>query len=112
MKGHTMAHRYHEGGKHKSARHAMHKAHHEYHMRDREQYAGKEETKMMMARDGHMIHDDWSAPALLPQHVISRDWPRAANYNMGSINDLFTGVEHQMHEDHGELGRFSKPKKY
>jgi len=28
-----------------------------------------------MSRDAGMIHDDWNAPCLLPQHVIEKYWP-------------------------------------
>lgn len=85
---------------------------HAFHMRDREQYAGREETKMTMARDAHMIADDWNAPALLPQNVISRDWPRAASYNLGTMDDLFSGVQKQMSEDFSDLRKAEKPGKY
>jgi hypothetical protein len=86
--------------------------HGDYRMRDREQYAGREQTRRMMARDGAMIHDDWNAPALLPQHVIEKYWPRAHNYNMGMVDDLFSGVQYQMHEDYDDMGREMNPKKY
>lgn len=83
-----------------------------YHMRDKEQYAGHEETRRMMSRDGHMISEDHGAPSLLPRQVIDRDWPRAANYYMGYVDTLFSGVQNQLHEDTRDFGREFKPKKY
>jgi hypothetical protein len=83
-----------------------------YRMRDREQYAGREESKMLMARDGAMIHEDWNQAALLPSRVIDRDWPRAHNYHMGMVESLFTAANHQLEDDYEDLGRELKPGKY
>ena len=81
-------------------------------MRGREAYSGRDESRRMMARDGAMIREDMSAPALLPTHVIDQYWPRAHNYNMGYVDDLFYGAQKQMHEDYRDLGRELDPKKY
>ena len=78
----------------------------------RESYAGYKESRRMMARDGAMIREDMSAPALLPQRVIDEYWPRAANYHMGYVDDLFYGAQKQMHEDYEDFGREMDPKKY
>ncbi len=78
----------------------------------REAYSGYKESRKMMARDGAMIKEDMSAPALLPRQVIDQYWPKAMNYNMGYVEDLFYGAEKQMHEDYKDLGREMKPKKY
>lgn len=78
----------------------------------REAYVGYKESRKMMARDGAMIQEDMSAPALLPRRVIDEYWPRANNYNMGYVEDLFYGAQKQMHEDYDDLGREMKPKKY
>lgn len=78
----------------------------------RESYSGRKESRRMMARDGAMISEDMSAPALLPRRVIDEYWPKAMNYNMGYVDDLFYGAEKQMHEDYKDLGREMKPKKY
>ncbi len=71
----------------------------------RESYAGYKESRKMMARDGAMIKEDMSAPALLPRNVIDEYWPRANNYHMGYVEDLFYGAQKQMHEDYDDLGR-------
>lgn len=78
----------------------------------REAYSGYKESRKMMARDGAMIREDMSAPALLPQRVIEQYWPRAHNYNMGYVDDLFYGAQKQMHEDYDDLGREMRPGKY
>lgn len=78
----------------------------------REPYVGYKESRRMMARDGAMIREDMSAPALLPQRVIEQYWPRAHNYNMGYVDDLFYGAQKQMHEDYEDLGREMRPGKY
>ena len=78
----------------------------------RESYSGRKESRKMMARDGAMIKEDMSAPCLLPRQVIDEYWPKANNYNMGYVEDLFYGAEKQMHEDYKDLGREMKPKKY
>jgi|GEM_PF-2061992 len=78
----------------------------------RESYSGYKESRRMVARDGAMIREDMSAPALLPQRVIDEYWPRAANYHMGYVDDLFYGAQKQMHEDYADFGREMEPKKY
>lgn len=78
----------------------------------RESYSGYKESRSMMARDGAMIREDFSAPALLPRNVIDEYWPRANNYHMGYVEDLFYGAQKQMHEDYDDLGRAMGPKKY
>lgn len=65
-----------------------------------------------MNEDSHMIHDDWSAPALLPQRVIDRDWPKNNNYMKYGEADLFMGVQKQLNEDGADMRRENKPKKY
>jgi hypothetical protein len=116
-----MAKRFHSGRteeKHESARKAKASRHHEYAMRNREvdgmreHYAGREQSNAEMRRDANMINDDWSAPCLLPQRVIDRDWPRSPNYHLGHIDDLFSGAQHQLNEDHKDLDNIAVPKKY
>src|SRR4249920_2262623 len=74
-------------------------------LESRESYAGFKESRRMMARDGAMIREDMSAPALLPRNVIDEYWPRAANYHMGYVDDLFYGAQKQIHEDYEDFGR-------
>jgi hypothetical protein len=78
----------------------------------RRAYSGYKESRRMMARDGAMIREDMSAPALLPRRVIEEYWPRAHNYSMGYVDDLFYGAQKQMHEDYDDLAREIEPGKY
>jgi hypothetical protein len=78
----------------------------------RESYSGYKESRRMMARDGGMIREDMSAPALLPRHVIDEYWSAAPNYNMGYVEDLYDGAQKQMHEDYADMRREAKPGKY
>ena len=79
---------------------------------DREAYAGKKESRFMMARDGAMLREDMSAPALMPRQVIDEYWPKAPNGHMGYVDDLFYGVQRQMGKDNEDFGRIMDPKKY
>lgn len=82
-------------------------------MKMKESYAGREQSKRMMARDGAMISADMSAPALLPQGVIDKYWPRINDYSLGYVpNDLFQGVQRQRSEDNSDLRKAAKPNKY
>ena len=82
-------------------------------MKAKESYAGREQSKKIMARDGSMISADMSAPALLPQGVIDKMWPRINDYSLGYVpQDLFQGVQKQRSEDNSDLRRSSSPKKY
>lgn len=78
----------------------------------RESYSGYKESRKMMARDGAMIREDMSAPALLPRNVIDQYWPKAPNYDMSYVDDLFYGAQKQMHEDYDDLRREEKAGKY
>ena len=81
-------------------------------LQDREAYAGKKESRFMMARDGAMLREDMSAPALMPRQVIDEYWPKAPNGHMGYVDDLFYGVQRQMGKDNEDFGRIMDPKKY
>lgn len=62
---------------------------------------------------GGMINDDMSAPALLPQHVIEKYYPAGHQYGMNMmVDDLFDGVQKQMHEDAMDFKKAYSPKKY
>lgn len=78
----------------------------------RRAYMGNKESRRQMRTDSDLIREDMSAPALQPRHVIEKYFPRSANYNMGYVEDLFYGVQKQMHEDYDDLGRELGPKKY
>jgi hypothetical protein len=77
-----------------------------------EPYAGKMESKKMMNRDGAMLREDYSAPALLPQEVVNRVFPSGQSYMGDRVADLFMGVQKQLKADSADLRRATKPAKY
>lgn len=87
-------------------RHHGHKKHHGamHHSHDRDGYGERHK--------GAMINDDMSAPALLPQHVIEKYYPAGHMYGMHMVDDLFDGVQKQMHEDARDFKKAFSPKKY
>lgn len=70
------------------------------------------ETEGMKKYGGGMIHDDMSAPDLLPRHVIDQYWSKAPEYNRGYVEDLYKGVQNQMHEDERDMRKIAKAGKY
>jgi hypothetical protein len=57
----------------------------------------------------YMIQEDLSAPALLPRHVIEKEWTSPNSANMGYITDLFEGVTKSMNQDISDLKKCKKP---
>jgi hypothetical protein len=84
-------------------------AKHGEHYKERGKIGG---NAMMPRHPKTMIDDDYNAPANLPQHVMEKYWPVSHNYNMGYIDDLFTGANNQIREDYSDMGREEEPKKY
>jgi hypothetical protein len=70
------------------------------------------EAKKMMKKAGGMISEDHSAPCLLPQHVIEKDFGSVASAMGGQIDDLYMGVQKQHAEDTSDLKKAMKPSKY
>lgn len=77
----------------------------------REHYAGYKSAKSEMRRDGAMIHEDRSAPCLLPRNVIDREWPSHRGYMPKAPMDLFDGANAQLHEDERDVRRELRPTK-
>jgi hypothetical protein len=61
---------------------------------------------------GIVFHEDMSAPALMPREVRDQYWPKSANENMGYVDDLFEGVQKQMHKDSSDFRKIMDPKKW
>ncbi len=59
--------------------------------------------KKQMKQAGSMLSEDMSAPALLPQNVIDRYFPKAGYGIDGGYKDLFGGVQDQLHVDSSDL---------
>jgi hypothetical protein len=69
-------------------------------------------THQVGRHKGAMINDDMSAPALLPQHVIEKYYPSGYEHNMHMVDDLYDGVQKQLHEDGRDFRRAMSPKKW
>lgn len=80
-------------------------------MRGRGAYEGHNATVRAMGHDGEMIHDDYSAPALCPRHVIEMEWPELGRYMDERMPDLFSGVQRQMKKDMSDMKKLYKPAK-
>ena len=67
----------------------------------------------MMYKDGAMIREDWSKPALLPQGTMNKDWPRC-DYGLKDIRvpDLFDQVNHQMDRESEKMREERSHRKY
>lgn len=119
-----MAKRYHNSKKHESKEsRAMEKREHHSpvpnvvqrtakKMRERSMSSENEVTKDMMARDHMLIAEDHNAPANLPRHIVQKYWPKGGTYDLGMIDDLFSGVQKQLHEDDEDMRKAFKPNKY
>jgi hypothetical protein len=62
-------------------------------------------TKEMMKKAGRMIHDEMSAPCLLPREVMDKDWPKEDQYSLGMVNDLFDEAQRQLSMDASGMRR-------
>lgn len=73
-------------------------------------YQGPQDREAEERRDSHMIHEDLSAVANLPQNVIMRPWPKGGRYLPEHLDDTIRGIDHQMDKDgskmyeHGHVG--------
>ncbi len=79
--------------------------HGSYKSSSHEMYAGPSQSKRMMSMDGGMIREDWNATALLPTHVIDRDWPKARNYGLNGegVGDLFSEANRQLSSNNASM---------
>lgn len=68
--------------------------------------------KPMSGRAGGMINDDRSAPCNLPRNVMEKEYGYYPTSPLGMIDDLYSGVERQLNEDHRDAEKVFKPKKY
>lgn len=59
-----------------------------------------------------MISEDWSQPALLPQHCMNKDWPRVDYGIQDAPPMLFSGVNRQMNADSSSARRERSRRKY
>lgn len=69
-------------------------------------------AKSHEAYEGAMIHEDHSAPCLLPRMVMEKAYGYGAEYNMHHMEDLYSGVQIQLHEDGEGAKKAFRPGKY
>lgn len=81
-------------------------------MKSGEEYSTRGESMKTLQGDSRMIHEDRSAPCLLPREVMDKDWPRATMYSPTIPSDLFTEANKQMKADEREFRSAFKPGKY
>ncbi len=75
-------------------------------------YEGHHGRRHQEMADAGMIHEDHSAIANMPQHVIMKDWPAGGSAMPENINDTISGVNRQMNEDGSKRSRHERPHKY
>lgn len=59
--------------------------------------------------DNGMIREDRSQPALLPDRIIDKDFPRERDSFKARYDDLYGGVERSMNRDRRELKHIESP---
>jgi hypothetical protein len=70
-----------------------------YHHMSEGSYAGKENRREIESRDFHMISEDKSAIANLPQDVMIKKYPDPDDYGHYDLNDTIVGIDHQRKKD-------------
>ena len=68
--------------------------------------------KKMMKKMGGMISEDHSATALLPTHVMQKEYGKREYPMKGYMDDLYKGVTRQLDEDARDMKKLTKPSKY
>lgn len=76
----------------------MAKRHHDskHLMKHSGHYEGMNERRRQEMEDAGMIHEDKSAIANLPQHVMIKPYPKVDHYNPEGLDDTIRGIDHQM----------------
>ncbi len=76
-----------------------------------ENYAGMEPRRRQELEDASMIHEDHSAIANMPQHVMIKPYPRTGPYMPEMLEDTIGGVDAQMDYDDKQRRSHMYPKK-
>lgn len=74
-------------------------------------YAGSEPRRHQEMRDAGMIHEDHSAVANLPQHVVQSYYPRDNGWLPEDLDDTIRGVDAQKGYDNRKKMEHFFPKK-
>lgn len=110
MERHEKSH--HDRGHHFGAGAAHHSGHaHNYKGEYHGGYEGMESRRHQEMRDAGMIHEDHSAIANLPQHVMMKPYPKTGPYMPEGIDDTITGIDRQMDYDDSQRRKHFQPKK-
>jgi hypothetical protein len=76
-----------------------------------EYYAGEKSRRHQEHADGGMIHEDHSAMANMPQHIIMKPYPKPGGYLPENLDDTIRGVDGLMRENESKRSQHMKPKK-
>lgn len=74
-------------------------------------YAGHDKRRMQEIQDGHMLNEDHSAIANMPQEVKMHEWPSVHEYLPEELNDTISGIDRQIGMDIGQRNKHLHPKK-
>lgn len=117
-KRHHTSHKKHDDKHHKDPRPHM-QGHHDdrdgqykHHAISDGQYAGFEDRRRQEMRDAGMIHEDHSAIANLPQHVMIKPYGMERDYLPEVLDDTIRGIEEQKSADNAQRQKHFKPHKY
>lgn len=80
-------------------------------MKDREYYAGHAGRMRQEHEDGDMLHDDRSALANMPQHIIMKEYPMSYGYLPEKLDDSIRGVDELIGKNDSKRNQHLKPKK-
>lgn len=92
---------------HSTMRAIRHSSHH-----SEGEYAGKDERRRREAEDGHMISEDHTAIANMPQNVIMKPWPSAPYGEKEFLDDTIRGIDVQIGGDSKKKKTGPYPEKY
>ena len=75
-------------------------------------YEGLNRARNMERSDSHMISEDKSAIANLPQQVMYKEWPKAKHYHDYGLDDTIRGIDEQQDKDNSKMEKHLQPEKY
>ncbi len=70
------------------------------------------DAEMMRKKDRGMIHEDWSAQALVPSGSMRKDWPTVDFGLQDAPPMLFSGVNSQMSKDSSVVRKERSKRKF
>ena len=79
---------------------------------DQGNYEGLNNARDMERSSFHMISEDKSAIANMPQQVMYKAWPKARHYHDYGLDDTIRGIDEQQDKDNSKMERHLQPEKY